>query len=135
MEKRKTLEVSQRLYYSIFSLCLWVSFMLSGFFILAGKSGAALATGLVGLAILVVFLQPRVRQWMDGRKLPQVNLLVFMAILILVGFSEIRSILTSPTDSASGAFALAYSAGYLLLAGLILGEVVRLLREPLRPDV
>jgi hypothetical protein len=134
LQKHKAIEMSQRLFYGIFSLTLWVSFMLSGFFILVEKSGTALVTGLVGLVILIVFLQPRVREWVVGRKLPQVNLIVFLAMLILVGFSEIRSLLTSPTDSPTGAFALAYSAGYLLLAGFILGEVIRLLRKPPKPD-
>ena len=128
MRESRTLNVSRRLYYGFTALCLWVAVLLGIFFALEGKTATAIIAGLAGALVLFALLQPRLRAWALQRKIPQLNLLVFLAVLILVGFSEIRSLLTSPVNSSTDVLATIYSGGYLLIAGFILGEVMRLMR-------
>ena len=127
--------VSRRLLVIVLWILIWLIIWNSIFAVATGQLLVGTIGGVVGLAMIGVGVDGRVIRRLEGRDLPNLSLLMFGLIIVVLVYGEIRDLMINDLELLGefylpGLIALIRILGSFVLSALLVWETVKLMRQP-----
>jgi len=127
--------VSRRLLSVVWWILVWLIVWNSIFAVATGQMLVGAIGGVVGLAMIGVGVDGRVIRKLEGRELPNLSLLMFSLIIVVLIYGEVRDLMINELEFLGefylpGLISLVRIIGSFVLAALLIWESVKLLRQP-----
>lgn len=127
--------VSKRLLLIVLWILIWLIVWNSIFAVATGQILVGTIGGVVGLALIGIGVDGRVIRTLEGRELPNLSLLMFGLIILVLMYGEIRDLMINDLEVLGefylpGLIALIRILGSFILAALLIWEMVQLMRQP-----